>query len=57
MGLSNSVIFPIGDRVVSENFNGTLYFKMLTGSRITLHMTSPRVCTLVKISQAIRVRN
>lgn len=29
--LSNSVIFPIGDVFESNNFNGTVHLKMLTG--------------------------
>jgi len=28
--LSNSVIFPVGEKLVSDNFNGTVWLKMLT---------------------------
>ena len=30
--LSNSVIFPIGEKLKSANFNGTVWLKMLTPS-------------------------
>lgn len=30
--LSNSVIFPIGEQLESDYFNGTVWLKMLTGS-------------------------
>ena len=30
--LSKSVIFPIGDKLISKNFNGTVWLKMLTPS-------------------------
>ena len=29
-GLSNSVIFPIGEKFESDNFNGTVWLNMLT---------------------------
>jgi len=32
MDLSKGVIFPIGDKFASEDFKGTVYLKMLTGS-------------------------